>query len=133
VADEQQRIFVLLDHLERRRNTFDQSMWQAPGLTIAAQAFLLTVLTDSGISTTARACILAAGISAVSAAILSLLRLRAREVEYSEPIAYYAKAAGIDDPRNIYQGRRISLEKHGPSYGLTDSCGAGRVGISDRS
>jgi hypothetical protein len=118
VADEQQRIFVLLDHLERRRNTFDQSMWQAPGLTIAAQAFLLTVLTDSGISTTARACILAAGISAVSAAILSLLRLRAREVEYSEAIAYYAKAAGIDDPRNIYQGRRISLEKHGPSSWL---------------
>jgi hypothetical protein len=78
---------VYLDHLERRRADFDRSMWQAPALTIAAQAFLLRVLTDRSVDGGARAVILAAGIAASVAAAASLLRLRAREVRYSEEIA----------------------------------------------
>jgi hypothetical protein len=78
---------VYVDHLERRRSDFDRSMWQAPALTIAAQAFLLRVLTDRSIGGGARAVILGAGVLASVAAIASLLRLRAREVRYSEHIA----------------------------------------------
>jgi hypothetical protein len=62
-------------------------MWQGPALTIAAQAFLLRVLTDRSIGCGARAVILTAGVLASLAAIASLLRLRAREVRYSEEIA----------------------------------------------
>jgi hypothetical protein len=78
---------VYVDHLERRRSDLDRSMWQAPALTIAAQAFLLRVLTDRSVDGGARAVILAAGVAASVAAAASLLRLRAREVRYSEEIA----------------------------------------------
>src|SRR5829696_1959724 len=37
---------AILDHLDRRRIGVEQAMWQAPALTVAAQAFLLRVLTD---------------------------------------------------------------------------------------
>jgi hypothetical protein len=46
---------------EGRRNAHDVAMWQAPALTIAAQAFLLSVLTDPGLSDATRAFVLAAG------------------------------------------------------------------------
>jgi hypothetical protein len=88
---------LLLDHLERRRSGLDQSMWQAPALTIAAQAFLLAVLTDRSIPWYARLVVLLAGIAACFAAALSLIRLRSREVSYSEAIAYYGK--GIPELR----------------------------------
>jgi hypothetical protein len=90
---------TLLDHLERRRNSLDQSTWQAPGLTIAAQAFLLNVLTNAAVDSFARAVILVAGVGAVLAAAASLLRLRYREVLYSEVVGRYAERARILDPR----------------------------------
>lgn len=74
-------------------------MWQAPTLTIAAQAFLLFVLTNSSINACARASVLAAGITAGLAALLSLLRLREREIRYSDAIAYSLNELGISDPR----------------------------------
>jgi hypothetical protein len=64
-------------------------MWHAPALTITAQAFLLIVLTDRGVDAWARLAILAAGVLAIVAALLSLLRLRAREVQYSRVIAHF--------------------------------------------
>jgi len=65
---------TLLDHRERRRGGLEQAQWNAPALTIAAQAFLLPVLTNQNISSAARAVILAAGIAAVLAALASLWR-----------------------------------------------------------
>ncbi len=96
---EHERTLTLLDHLERRRGVLEQAMWQAPTLTIAAQAFLLFVLTGSAIDATARKFVLVAGIAACAAAVISLLRLRQREVRYSEAIAYYLNTLGISDPR----------------------------------
>ena len=77
---EHERASTFLALLEGRRNSIEQSMWQAPTLTIAAQAFLLGVLTDSTISDRARLAILVAGIAACVAAILALIRLRSREI-----------------------------------------------------
>jgi hypothetical protein len=77
----------------------DETAWQAPTLTIAAQAFLLTVLTDTTIDDTARFWILVAGVAGCVAAILSLIRLLARERLYSEAIGYAADKAKIPDPR----------------------------------
>jgi hypothetical protein len=59
--------------------------------------------------------ILVAGVGAVLAAAASLLRLRFREVLYSEVIGRYAELAGIPDPRadQIPVTERKILEKEG--------------------
>ena len=71
----------------------DQAMWQAPTLTITAQAFLLAVLTADGVGGLTRFFVLIAGLSAIVAAARALLRLRAREVQYSEAIEFYLDRA----------------------------------------
>lgn len=96
--DNPARIATFLGQLESRRTSIDQAMWQGPTLTIAAQAFLLTVLTDKDVADDARFWILVAGAAACIAAILSLVRLRAREVLYSEAIAFVCEDAGIPAP-----------------------------------
>lgn len=90
---------LFLDHLDRRRTELAAAMWQAPALTIAAQAFLLIVLTDEGVSAWARAVVLVAGVAATLAAIGALLRLRQREVLYSDAIAFYGERIGMRDLR----------------------------------
>jgi hypothetical protein len=109
---EHERTLTLLDHLERRRSVLEQAMWQAPTLTIAAQAFLLFVLAGSAIDATARKVVLVAGIAACFAAVISLLRLHEREVRYSEAIAHYLNTLGIADPRPDALPRR-SLRRRG--------------------
>jgi hypothetical protein len=81
----------LLDLLERRRGGIEQAMWQAPTITIAGQAFLLQVLTTPDVRQGARTVVMAAGVMACTAAVLSLLRLRAREVQYAEAVAVYSR------------------------------------------
>jgi hypothetical protein len=107
------RVEMLLGLLEARRASFDQSMWQAPTLTIAAQAFLLAVLTDDTIDDTARLWVLFAGVAACFAAILALIRLRAREVLHAEVIAYVLDKAALPDPRphNLEPYRKESDRK----------------------
>jgi hypothetical protein len=95
----QARDVALLEQLERRRYAYDQSQWQAPVLTIAAQAFLLQVLADEGLECVARGFVLAAGLLATWAAGLSLRWMRKREREYSERIEALAARIGMEDPR----------------------------------
>jgi hypothetical protein len=73
-------------------------MWRDPALTIAGQAFLLRVLADEGLDWWARAVVLAAGVLATVAAILSLRQLRKREVEYSGRITALSARVGFEDP-----------------------------------
>jgi hypothetical protein len=94
-----ERAASFLSLLEARRGLAEQAMWQAPTVTIAAQAFLLVVLTDDTVSGVARFWILVAGVAACLAAILSLIRLRAREILYSEGLAAACETAGVPDPR----------------------------------
>lgn len=112
---DQGRVGTFLTLLESRRSSADQGMWQAPALTIAAQAFLLAVLTDPGISDRARLAILVAGIAACIAAILSLIRLRAREILWSETIADVCDKAGLPDPRPFDLPRKAAT--HTPGVG----------------
>jgi tRNA U34 5-methylaminomethyl-2-thiouridine-forming methyltransferase MnmC len=73
---------------ERRRSGLEQAQRQAPALTVAAQAFQLPVLTNTGIEAGARLAVLVAGLASVGAALLSLWRLRSREVLFSEVFAH---------------------------------------------
>jgi hypothetical protein len=74
-------------------------MWQAPTLTIAGQAFLLALLADQDLATGVRRAVFVAGVLAVIAAVISLLRLRSREVTYSEaPRAAIASEFQIHAP-----------------------------------
>jgi hypothetical protein len=91
---DRERELVTLERLERRRGDSWQGLWLAPLLTIVAQAFLLTVLADERIGWLARAAVLLAALAANLAALWSLLRARAREVQYSEAIADWT--AGSD-------------------------------------
>jgi hypothetical protein len=90
---------VYLDFLDRRRAAAEQAMWQAPALMIAAQAFLLQVLTDTAVDWWGRVVVLIAGLVAIAAAAASLLRLRARELRFSEAFAVYSAAVGMRDVR----------------------------------
>jgi hypothetical protein len=113
-SSDPQRAATFLAHLESRRSSADQGMWQAPTLTIAAQAFLLVVLTDGSVGRTAGGAILVAGIVACVAAILSLARLRAREILFSEAIAAACDKAGLPDPRPFAVPRKPAPRKPGP-------------------
>jgi hypothetical protein len=89
---------LLLDHLERRRAGYGDGMWQAPALTIAGQAFLLQVITNSDVDCVARLAVLLAGLVALLSAVLSLFRVRKREKEYSERITAMFAAKGVRSP-----------------------------------
>jgi hypothetical protein len=117
-VSEAERVF--LDHLERRRGELAVAQWQAPTLTIAAQAFLLQVLTDE--EAAARGWILAAGIAACIAAMVALLRLRQREILYSDAIAHYGGGLGMADPRPSELHRR-PLRRRGPAAWLDRKAG----------
>lgn len=116
---------MFLPLLEGRRNALEQSMWQAPGLTIAAQAFLLIVLTNDTVDDTARLWILTAGVVACAAAILALIRLRAREILYAEVIAYVFDKNNLPDPRphNLEPYREASDRNPGPIDGILRAFG----------
>jgi hypothetical protein len=90
---------LLLDHVERRRASHGEAMWQAPALTIAGQAFLLQVITNSKVDGVARLAVLLAGLAAISAAVASLVQLRKREVDYSERIGALFAEKQSGDPR----------------------------------
>jgi hypothetical protein len=94
-----EREAVFVEHLERRRGELAAAQWQAPGLTIAAQAFLLQILSNDDVATRARWWILVAGVVATLAALFSLLRLRQREDMYSDAIAFYVGTILSKDPR----------------------------------
>ena len=73
---------------------------------------LLTPLTDKNADDSALLWILVAGIAACAAAILSLVRLRAREVHYSEAISYLCEETlGLTDPRPFeLKGKPVPLK-----------------------
>lgn len=89
------RAQITLDQLEHRREDSSRAMWLAPGLTMAAQAFLLQVLANGDLSKQARSLVLVAAVVSTTAAFWSLARARAREVQYSEEIQKYVKELGL--------------------------------------
>ena len=100
---------ALIDHLERQRAINNQAMWLAPVLVVAGQAFLLQVLSDGELATSARLVVLIAGLLASGAALLTLLRGRGREIQYSEAIAHESDKVGLPDMRlpERLEGKRL--------------------------
>jgi hypothetical protein len=90
-------------------------MWQAPALTLVAQAFLLTVLTAENVDQGVRRAVLIAGLTAIFAAFVALVRLRSREVLYAEAIAAWSDKLDIPDVRP-YHLQREKLRAHGPFH-----------------
>jgi hypothetical protein len=81
---------ITIEQLELRREDSSRALWLAPVLTMAAQAFLLQVLSQGSICQGARAAVLVAGLLSTLAALWSLLRARSREVLFSEATASYS-------------------------------------------
>jgi hypothetical protein len=75
-----------LERLESRRGETWQGLWLAPLLTVVGQGFLLLALADEAVGWLGRAAVLVAAVGANLAAIWSVLRAHAREVQYSEAI-----------------------------------------------
>lgn len=92
---------LTLERLERRRGETWQGLWLAPLLTIVAQGFLLIVLSDEGVGWLARAAVLAAALAANLAAVWSVLRAHAREVQYSEAIDAELAATAVGDYADV--------------------------------
>jgi hypothetical protein len=80
----------IVDLLERRRVAIADSMWHAPALVVAGQAFLLQVLTRSNLDVPVAALIMAAGILASATVGLSLLQQWDRERLHSRGVKAYA-------------------------------------------
>jgi hypothetical protein len=92
---------LTLERLERRRDETWQGLWLAPLLTIVAQGFLLIVLSDETVGWLARAAVLAAALAANLAAVWSVLRAHAREVQYSEAIDAEVAATADGDYADV--------------------------------
>jgi hypothetical protein len=92
---------LTLQRLERRRDETWQGLWLAPLLTVVAQGFLLIALADEGVGWLARAAVLTTALGASLAAIWSVLRAHAREVQYSEAIDAELAATAVGDYADV--------------------------------
>jgi hypothetical protein len=92
-----------LQLLEGRRLAIDGSMWQAPTLTLVAQAFLLGVLTNRSVGWAIAAAVAVAGVFALATAMLALWLLHDRERHFAERVKDHAVALGLGDPNRTNQ------------------------------
>lgn len=106
---------LTLERLERRRSETWLGLWLAPLLTILAQALLLGVLADERIGWLARAAVLVAALGAALAALWSVLRAHAREVQYSEAIDAELAATAERDYADIRPAALARPRRRGPN------------------
>jgi hypothetical protein len=111
--DLNQRDLFTFGQLEQRRGENDRAMWLAPVITMAAQAFLLQIISNQGVPCLARLSVLLAGIAATLAACWTVARAHAREVQYSEEIWRYSEALGLPDVRPSALKSDLTLDDGG--------------------
>jgi hypothetical protein len=92
----------LLPTLEQRRSAIDQTMWQAPALSITAQAFLFAVALNPDTVEYGRITVLVVGLAAVLAALFLLLKQRYLEELHSELIIECQRLLGGVPPYRRY-------------------------------
>jgi hypothetical protein len=80
----------LLQLLEQRRAAFEGAMWHVPALVVAAQAFLLQIITNDGVDYGAAVAVAAAGSAASITAGIALGIQHERERWFSEQVRAYA-------------------------------------------
>jgi len=80
--------------LAARRTAYDEMMWQAPALSLTAQAFLLTIALGPGTTTVAR--LIASFLSGVAAtaSVILMRKHRAMEVMCSCRLEDFERATG---------------------------------------
>lgn len=88
-------------------------MWLAPVITMAAQAFLLQIISNQSLPHAARLWVLLAGVAATLAACWTVLRAHAREVQYSEEIWRRSKVLGLPDVRPSALKADLTLDDGG--------------------
>lgn len=106
---------LTLERLEHRRGETWQGLWLAPLATIVAQGFLLIVLSDETVGWLARAAVLAAALAANLAAVWSVLRAHAREVQYSEAIDAELAATADGDYADVRAAALARPSRRRPS------------------
>jgi hypothetical protein len=106
---------MTLERLERRRGETWQGLWLAPLLTVVAQGFLLIVLADEAVGWLARAAVLLAAVAVSLAAIWSVLRAHAREVQYSEAIDAELAATAVGDYADVRAAALARPRRRPPS------------------
>jgi hypothetical protein len=94
-----------LELLEGRRLATDASMWQAPSLTLVAQAFLLAILTDDDVGWTVASFVAGAGVLACLTAILALWLLHDREYDFGERVRVHAEELRLGNPNRTPKDR----------------------------
>jgi hypothetical protein len=94
--------------LEGRRSEIDGYMWQAPALTLVAQAFLLRVLTDRGVGCAVATAVAVAGALATVTAALALWILHDREYDFGKRVERQARLLGLGPIRRLQTSRRGS-------------------------
>jgi len=100
--------------LEGRRLAYDAAMWQAPALTLVAQAFLLSVLTNANVKPGVAVAITVAGVLMLVIVGLALWQLHDRERHFSKRIRRQTLALGHADPnRSTQRSRWHPLEWQG--------------------
>ena len=102
--DQRERAMALL---EGRRLAIDASMWQAPTLTLVAQAFLLGVLTDKAVGWAVAVSVAVAGVLASGTSMFALWQLRDRERHFSERVREHAKALDLGDLNRSSERSRL--------------------------
>lgn len=97
--DDQNRPFPQPDpfeeFVEERRQAIDQMIWQVPGLSVAAQAFLYVVALNSDVSDLVRMLAATIALVAAAAAVQLLLKHRFHEETFSLVIDASRKRRGV--------------------------------------
>jgi hypothetical protein len=96
--------------VESRRQAFDAMIWQVPGLSIAAQAFLYVVALDPGSSDWVRIFAGTLGVVAALATIQLLVKHRYHEETYSETIDASRRARGVPPFRGVEWFKETALQ-----------------------
>jgi hypothetical protein len=92
--------------LEGRRAGHDLAMWQAPTLTVLAQTFLLTILSDPTVNRRVALGIAIVGWAVLLMAGFALWQLRDRELHFSRRINVLAASLGMERPARPRPPRR---------------------------
>lgn len=92
---EPEQRFERLLILENRRLGIDSLLGQMPALIVAAQSFLLIVLTQEGLCWVVRWVIALAGVTASCVAGIAVAIQRDREVQFSELVTAEGDALGL--------------------------------------
>jgi hypothetical protein len=88
---------------EERRNDTSQMMWQVPGLSVAAQAFLYTRAFDPNTSSPARVLVSVAALICAFGTLQLLLKHRYYEEMYSFALDQSRRARGVEPLRPLFK------------------------------